>query len=293
MSVTLNEHDGRAMLRIERRLAHPQEKVWRAVTSPDELRHWFPATVTYDPHVGAPITFSFSADELQSTSGQVVELDPPRTFAFLWEGELLRFELQPEGSGRCLLVFTHLFDDRPGAASFATGWTFCLDAMERALAGSVGEVPSGWDGMHEQHEAFIAAFSLDQGTSEETPEGWRVRFERQLTRPVVDVWATLTESAVNQPKAGGPVPRAFTASGIEAGVITALEVPVLLEYDWLLDGISRGQVRWEFSDGPGGAARLVLTQTGPPDLLEHRAIAMDAWHTHIEDLARRPQKASR
>ena len=36
---------GGAVLRFERLLAHPPEKVFRAISVPDELRHWFPATV--------------------------------------------------------------------------------------------------------------------------------------------------------------------------------------------------------------------------------------------------------
>lgn len=292
MSVTLSEHDGRAMLRIERRLAHSQAKVWRAVTKPDELRHWFPAAVSYDPQVGAPITFSFAPDEAESSTGKVVELDPPSTFAFLWEGELLRFELLPDGPGGCVLVFTHQFDDRPGAASFATGWTACLNALDTLLADRPVAVHGGWDGMHEQHEAFIAAFGLDQGSSEETPAGWTVRFERQLTRPVADVWDMLTNRGVDEPLKGEPPPRAFTVQGMEAGAITALDPPQLLEYEWVLGDRDCGRVRWEFAPGPGGAARLVLTQTGPRDLPELRGGAMEAWHAHIERLAKQRQEAT-
>ncbi|MEV0089074.1 hypothetical protein [Saccharopolyspora sp. NPDC050642] len=33
--------DGRYELRFERRLAHPREKVWRAIIGPAQLRAWF------------------------------------------------------------------------------------------------------------------------------------------------------------------------------------------------------------------------------------------------------------
>lgn len=293
MNVTLREHDGRAMLRLERRLAHPVEKVWRAVTTPEDIAHWFPATLEYDQHVGAPIVFSFPHEEVESSNGQVVELDPPRVFAFLWDAELMRIELTPDGPNGCLLVFTHIFDDRPGAASFATGWSVCLDALRMLLDDRPVDVPGGWDGMHDQHEAFIEAFGLNQGTSEETTDGWRVRFERQLTRPVDDVWATLTESGASAPEIGSPVPATFTAVDIPAGTVAALNAPTVLEYEWQCDNRPAGRVRWELSDGPGGAARLVLTQTGPSELAAERAQALTSWQTRIEQLARQPQEAAR
>jgi uncharacterized protein YndB with AHSA1/START domain len=293
VSVTLRDHDDRAMLRLERRLAHPIKKVWRAVTTPEEMVHWFPAALEYDQRVGAPITFSFPHEAAESSNGQVVELDPPHVFAFLWDEELMRIELTPDGPNACFLVFTHIFDDRPGAASFATGWSVCLDALRMVLDGAPVQVSGGWDGMHDQHETFIAEFGLNVGTSEETPEGWRVRFERQLTRPVVEVWAMLTASSTGAPAIGGPVPRAFAARDTPAGAITALDAPTLLEYDWQFEGRSAGRVRWELSDGPGGAARLVLTQTGPSKLADERAKALMSWQAHIEQLAGQRQGAAR
>ena len=44
------ERDGaRGMIRFERVLAHPVERVWEAITTPDGLAGWwlpFPATIT-------------------------------------------------------------------------------------------------------------------------------------------------------------------------------------------------------------------------------------------------------
>ncbi|UMG93452.1 SRPBCC domain-containing protein [Nocardioides sp. TF02-7] len=42
--VLLRDGD-RVGLRFERRLAHPPEKVWRALTESEHLRHWFPADI--------------------------------------------------------------------------------------------------------------------------------------------------------------------------------------------------------------------------------------------------------
>ena len=48
------DDEGRTVLRFERRLAHAPDKVWRAVTEPSELAHWFPAKIeAYELRPGA------------------------------------------------------------------------------------------------------------------------------------------------------------------------------------------------------------------------------------------------
>lgn len=144
MSGTLHTIDGRAALRFERQLAHPAEKVWKALTEPSQLGRWFPARVTVDLREGGAIAFAFGEGEIEvpegielpeapgPQEGVVRAYDPPRVFAFTWGGELLHWELQPD-SGGCLLIFTHTFDDRRGAARNAAGWHVCLDHLATML----------------------------------------------------------------------------------------------------------------------------------------------------------------
>ncbi|MGW7688357.1 hypothetical protein ACWGMA_05595 [Streptomyces asiaticus] len=40
--------DGRWALRFERRIDHPQKKVWRAISESTELRGWFAHILDYD-----------------------------------------------------------------------------------------------------------------------------------------------------------------------------------------------------------------------------------------------------
>lgn len=138
MYATLHSAGERFELRFERRLSHPPEKVWRALTELDELRHWFPA----DPHiddlaVGGKIRFVFRANEGPTLDGEIRELDPPRLFEFTWSDEILRWELRPDGAG-CVLRFTNTFDDREKAAGDGAGWHICLDLLESGLAGRPG-----------------------------------------------------------------------------------------------------------------------------------------------------------
>jgi len=156
MKGRLESRTGRHVLRFERRLAHPPDKVWHALVDNGELAHWFPARIDGAREVGAALRFvwpepaqsGLAADaelerkiqhEQQKTpdeqmQGEIRVFDPPHTFELTWHTEVLRFELTPSGGGT-LLVFTHSFDDRSIAASAGAGWHVCFAALERRLAG--------------------------------------------------------------------------------------------------------------------------------------------------------------
>ena len=143
---------GRPAVRFERRYPHPVDRVWRAVTEPAELAHWFPATVEVDLREGGAMSFAFPAGEMEPMEGRVTELDPPRRFGFLWGEEELRIELEPDGDG-CRLRFTHLLSSREQAARDAAGWHVCLARLEELLSGHAGEAP-GSDATSEWTEAY-------------------------------------------------------------------------------------------------------------------------------------------
>jgi uncharacterized protein YndB with AHSA1/START domain len=289
---TLEIVHGRCVLRFERRLAHPVEKVWRAITDPAHLAAWFPAQVAMEPVAGGSVRWTFPGTDIVLPNGRVTAYDPPRVleyrmssqelpFAGAGDERTLRFELHPDAGG-CVLVFTNTFEDRTGAASFAAGWEGCLDALERNLGGALPDAPARpWA---EAHEAYVDAFGLLAGTVQDAPDGWTVRFERQLTQPVAGVWAALTGGDASPPAVGGPPPLPVTNGYVVPGVVTVVDPPSVLEYEWQVDDLPAGRVRWELAGGPGGA-RVVLTQTVPARRRDQRAIALAAWHTHLELLA--------
>ena len=148
MHGTYETIDGGPAIRFERRLAHPVEKVWRAVTDPDELANWFPAKVAFDAlKVGGRLDFTFPDEELPPGTGEITDLDPPRVFAFDWDGfedgtDHLRFELEPAGEEGCLLRFTHILTASNRASRDTAGWHVCLDRLEKSLGGSDTEMPT-------------------------------------------------------------------------------------------------------------------------------------------------------
>jgi uncharacterized protein YndB with AHSA1/START domain len=304
---TLHITGGQPELRFERRLAHPPEKVWKAITDDAELAHWFPARFETELRVGAPITFTFEGMEIDAPGGEIVEHDPPRLFAYRWGEALLRWEIVPDGSGS-RLRFTHVlggdptWGDRRTAARHAAGWDVCFELLRARLDGQAKD-PEAHD-WFARNEQYVEQFGLAEGEVHEQPDGYLVRFERDLVQGVEQVWAALlvqdgaTPTAttpgaeengakqngaeVSSPTPGAPPPLRFTNQYVPAGPITEVEPPRVLEYAWHhLDGAPAGRVRWELRAQEFGS-RVIVTQTIPTHLAQLRSTALAAWQTHLE-----------
>lgn len=270
--------DGRSRLRMRRTFARPRQQVWAAITEPDQLVKWFPAAVEMLPRPGSRI--SFDTGQGPETRGTVQEVEAPSTITYTWGDDLLSWDLA-DRDGVTVLTFTHLFDDRPAAAGNASAWDASLDALDHVLADEPVEPAADTT---EQHEAYVRAFGLDEGTSRQTDQGWQVRFERQMTRPVPAVWRELTASTTPIP--GAPAPHDCTTDEFPPGMTTMVRKPHLLEYQWLGTDGPGGQVRWELTGGDGQGARVILTQTGTPGTEELVPTALRVWRGRLDDLAR-------
>src|SRR5437588_626651 len=128
MHGTYETIDERPVLRFERGLAHPVDAVWRALTDPAELAHWFPSTVEVDElRPGGRMAFRFATEGVPDLEGEIIEADPPRRLVFTWGDDELTFELEPQADGeRCLLRFSVVLDTHEKAARDAAGWHVCL-----------------------------------------------------------------------------------------------------------------------------------------------------------------------
>ena len=165
--------DGRPALRFERRYPHPVETVWRAVTEPSELAHWFPAEVTVDLRPGGAIAFRFPFEipdmELSESDlrGEVLVVEEPRRFHFTWGDEELRIDLEPaDGGAGTLLRFTNLLTQTDMAARTAAGWHVCLRHLGDRLAGGAPGLP-GPDETDESRALF--AQYAERGVPSGTP----------------------------------------------------------------------------------------------------------------------------
>lgn len=241
--------DGRPALRFERRLPHPPERVWRAVTEPAELAQWFVAPPSWTPALGEALS-GFGG------SGEVVELDAPRRIAWTWGTARFSFDVEPDGEAT-RLVFVHVLDDGTPVAQTSAGWETYLDRLGAALAGSPLSEEDAHGAVAVYHEAHAALSGDDpeRGRRFIAGLGFRdpqlldgpppqLRIERLLPVAIERVWAMLTE----------PDDLAhWFPGGAEALVAGRAEPPVLLEATWHGE-----RLRFELSEHPAGC-RLVFT----------------------------------
>ncbi len=140
MEASFTQEGSRFTLALERRLAHPPEKVWRVLTERELLQQWFPCDVEGEWKQGAPLRFTFLHGEgeglsEEELSGEVLTVERPRLLEFRWGTHHFRCELHAEGDG-CRLVFSETLDDPSVGARNAAGWELCLDNLESLVQGA-------------------------------------------------------------------------------------------------------------------------------------------------------------
>jgi uncharacterized protein YndB with AHSA1/START domain len=134
-----------ATLAFERELPHPPERVWAALTDPEELHRWFMTTATIDGREGGRVEMVSGVARFHWT-GRILAWDPPRLYEYEWnadprpelprgEQSVVRWELSPtEGGTR--LKLTHRRLTRPTALGFAPGTHAFLDRLSAQLDGT-------------------------------------------------------------------------------------------------------------------------------------------------------------
>ena len=136
----LNDVDCRATgqrwtLIFVRDLKHPPEKVWTALTRPDQLGQWAPYTTDRDlGQVGEAILTMIDGDVAEDLAATVTRAERPTLLEYSWGGDLLRWELAPIDAGT-RLTLRHTLEDHGWVPKVAAGWHLCLDVAEHLLDG--------------------------------------------------------------------------------------------------------------------------------------------------------------
>ena len=149
---TLERAGDASVLRYRRRLSHPQEKVWRALTEDEHLAGWFPTTIEGDRVAGAPLHFLFRQAEAAPFDGEMLAFDPPSVMELRWADDVLRFELSRDAGG-CVLDLTVTFPEYGKAARDAAGWHVCLEQLEHVVDGATlpWDPPQRWRAVHPEY----------------------------------------------------------------------------------------------------------------------------------------------
>lgn len=134
-------------LEFIRRLSHPIDKVWRAVTDREHLRAWMPCDIIGDRREGAELALPFWPEVLErhnfadpGLKGVVRTWDPPKVFEWTWDTDVVRFELESDGDATILTLTTWLSGKDAGMAKTLAGYHVCLDHLAQVL--ETGSAPS-------------------------------------------------------------------------------------------------------------------------------------------------------
>ena len=134
-------------LQFVRDLAHPVDKVWRAITERDHLRSWMPCDIIGARREGGELRLPFWPEVLErhgfddpGLTGIVRVWEPPKIFEWTWDTDVVRFELEANGDRTTLTLTTWLSGKDAGTEKTAAGYHVCLDHLVQVL--DTGSAPS-------------------------------------------------------------------------------------------------------------------------------------------------------
>jgi uncharacterized protein YndB with AHSA1/START domain len=157
--------DGRYVISFERRLAHPVDRVWAALTRPDELIAWLgDADVELTEGGRFAVRWLNTDDEgnRAEMEATIVKLEPERLLVL--DGDIhgrLRWELTPDGDGTVLGFRSTVELDAEFVTMVPAGWHYHLDALQRHLDGGTSDLVElpGWEPIHEAYVAAVGGSS--------------------------------------------------------------------------------------------------------------------------------------
>ncbi|HYF99676.1 MAG TPA: SRPBCC domain-containing protein [Candidatus Saccharimonadales bacterium] len=140
-------------IKFERRLNHPKETIWKAITDQKEIFRWLPDYKgTFDQYKGGSIDL-LNVVSGSHVTGSILVYDLYRAFEYEWhiapnqmfpKGEpesVIQWELRPDGESDSLLIVTHKHLTKSTALTFAPGWHTYLDRLEAVLN---NQEPPNW-----------------------------------------------------------------------------------------------------------------------------------------------------
>jgi uncharacterized protein YndB with AHSA1/START domain len=150
--------DGRKVVRFERHLAHPIERVWAALTEPEELIGWWGDAAVELVEGGSFRLRWLNTDDAGDQlvmHATVTQLDPPHVLELTGEPHgVLRFELRRKADGTALTFTSTLVLPDEYRTKVLAGWHFHLDALADSLAGrpaDLVDIMPAWERAHARY----------------------------------------------------------------------------------------------------------------------------------------------
>jgi len=147
--------DEDTVLRLQRRINAPRERVFDAWTNPDVLRTWWAAMPTMKPgdievdlREGGRYRMSMVTDtgEVHTVTGEYTEVRRPERLVYTWTWEsnpeemrgsadsIVEIEFEADGSATNVTLTHRGFANAQIRDMHAHGWNGTFDSLERALS---------------------------------------------------------------------------------------------------------------------------------------------------------------
>jgi uncharacterized protein YndB with AHSA1/START domain len=152
---TVHERADGFQLRFERRLRHPVDKVWSALTDPAQLAQWL-APGEIELSEGGRVHLAFT-DGDGVIDGRVTAIEPPRLLEFTWTDKgddfgFVRWELTADDAGsRLVLIHTIPEASRGFGLPALAGWHSLLDQLDALLDGRPLPSRDRWQDLHDRY----------------------------------------------------------------------------------------------------------------------------------------------
>ncbi len=152
-------------LLLVRELRHPPEKVWRALTDPEQLREWAPFDADRTLDTSGPVKLTtVGAPTPQVSETTVKRAEAPKLLEYTWGGNDIRWQLEPVAGGTRLTLWHNI--DRRFISWGAAGWHICFDVLDRFLGGApigrmVGPDVLKNEGWQRLHSAYAKQFGVE------------------------------------------------------------------------------------------------------------------------------------
>lgn len=142
------DKDGeRWTLVFHRQFRHPPQKVWSALTEPQQLDQWAPWAADRDLSEPGDVTLTMIDGETrQPMTATVIVSEPPNLLEYALGTDRLRWELEATETGTHLTL-RHTVADADSLSKVAAGWHICFDVLEQLLDGDPVGVIRGSEAM--------------------------------------------------------------------------------------------------------------------------------------------------
>lgn len=160
----LSRAGGNWTLVFVRRMRHPPDRVWEALTDPQQLARWAPFEPDRNLAAEGPVVLSMRDGQTVDTyPSEVRRAIRPVLLEHTWGPDVLRWELEPDGTGT-RLTLNHTVESSEWVPRTAAGWHLCLLVAERRMDGEdIGPIVGrdamqfGWEKLHDGYAKLLDA----------------------------------------------------------------------------------------------------------------------------------------